>query len=468
LVFDEVTELRIVLFAERLLEREGKLRHPQDLPHLVTRHLELGCDLIRSWLPRQFLDELAFDSHDLAQPLDHMNRDADRPCLVGDRARHRLPDPPGCVGRELEAAAIVELLDCADQPQRALLDQIEEGEPATDVRLRDRHDEPEIRLDHLRLRGLVPALDPLRQGNLLVSTQQRYLADVPQVEAQRVERRLHAQIEFRRRLRLVLGDRRLLMRRILVLLAFDQLDRTVDQVGIEVVDLLLRQLNVLKRGGDLVIGQKPLLDAFRYELQQFPCAGTTVSRPELSSLASALALTLRDGEPSVRVLQHGQEITCSPERVGFVNSIFCGTMESVARDGLVGKLERSADASPLLRACFRLRRAPCGFWSDGCGERLLRLWEIRASSVCVLAPSSPVRDVVRGRCFFMANGTVKWFNDSKGYGFISPDEGSNDLFVHHSNIAGDGFKSLVEGARVSFEQREGSKGPEATNVVPVA
>src|ERR687888_2173826 len=93
--------------------------------------------------------------------------------------------------------------------------------------------------------------------------------------------------------------------------------------------------------------------------------------------------------------------------------------------------------------------------------------EIRASSVCVSAPSSPVRDVVR-EVFFMANGTVKWFNDSKGYGFISPDEGSKDLFVHHSNIAGVGFKSLVEGARVSFEQREGSKGPEATNVAPVA
>jgi CspA family cold shock protein len=69
---------------------------------------------------------------------------------------------------------------------------------------------------------------------------------------------------------------------------------------------------------------------------------------------------------------------------------------------------------------------------------------------------------------FMASGTVKWFNDSKGYGFISPDEGSKDLFVHHSNIVGEGFKSLDEGARVSFEQREGSKGPEATNVAPVA
>jgi cold shock protein len=64
----------------------------------------------------------------------------------------------------------------------------------------------------------------------------------------------------------------------------------------------------------------------------------------------------------------------------------------------------------------------------------------------------------------MANGTVKWFNDAKGYGFITPDEGSKDLFVHHSSITGDGYKSLPEGARVSFEQREGAKGPEATNV----
>jgi len=68
--------------------------------------------------------------------------------------------------------------------------------------------------------------------------------------------------------------------------------------------------------------------------------------------------------------------------------------------------------------------------------------------------------------FFMANGTVKWINDSKGYGFITPDEGAKDLFVHHSNIAGNGFKSLAEGQRVTFEQREGAKGPEATNVAP--
>jgi CspA family cold shock protein len=65
----------------------------------------------------------------------------------------------------------------------------------------------------------------------------------------------------------------------------------------------------------------------------------------------------------------------------------------------------------------------------------------------------------------MASGTVKWFNDSKGYGFIAPEDGGKDLFVHHSSISGDGFKTLAEGAKVEYESRQGDKGPEATNVV---
>lgn len=68
----------------------------------------------------------------------------------------------------------------------------------------------------------------------------------------------------------------------------------------------------------------------------------------------------------------------------------------------------------------------------------------------------------------MATGTVKWFNDSKGYGFISPDDGSKDVFVHHSGISGAGFKSLTEGAKVEFEVQDGPKGPQASNVVPTA
>ncbi len=67
----------------------------------------------------------------------------------------------------------------------------------------------------------------------------------------------------------------------------------------------------------------------------------------------------------------------------------------------------------------------------------------------------------------MAQGTVKWFNDDKGYGFISPEEGGEDLFVHHSGIAANGFKSLDEGAKVAYEATQGRKGMQADNVSAV-
>ena len=65
----------------------------------------------------------------------------------------------------------------------------------------------------------------------------------------------------------------------------------------------------------------------------------------------------------------------------------------------------------------------------------------------------------------MATGTVKWFNSEKGYGFITPDEGGKDLFVHFSAIQGSGYKSLAEGAKVSYDAEQGPKGPAAGNVV---
>lgn len=66
----------------------------------------------------------------------------------------------------------------------------------------------------------------------------------------------------------------------------------------------------------------------------------------------------------------------------------------------------------------------------------------------------------------MATGTVKWFNEAKGFGFIAQDDGGADVFVHFSAIQGSGFKTLAEGQKVSFDVQDGPKGPQASNVVP--
>ena len=64
----------------------------------------------------------------------------------------------------------------------------------------------------------------------------------------------------------------------------------------------------------------------------------------------------------------------------------------------------------------------------------------------------------------MSTGTVKWFNESKGFGFITPDDGTKDVFVHFSAIASEGFRTLAEGQQVSYDVEDGPKGPQATNI----
>jgi CspA family cold shock protein len=77
------------------------------------------------------------------------------------------------------------------------------------------------------------------------------------------------------------------------------------------------------------------------------------------------------------------------------------------------------------------------------------------------------RTEIKDRKKQMATGTVKWFNDAKGFGFITPDDGGKDLFAHHSSIQGSGFKSLKEAQKVSFDVVQGPKGPAAANIKPL-
>src|SRR4051794_19138475 len=137
LVLDEVAELGPVLLADRLLERDRLLGHAKDVAHLARGALELGGDLLRRRLPAERLHELALDVHDLVELLHHVDGDPDRPALVRDRPCHGLADPPRRVCRELVAAAVVELLDRADEAQRALLDEVQERQAAAQVALGD-------------------------------------------------------------------------------------------------------------------------------------------------------------------------------------------------------------------------------------------------------------------------------------------------------------------------------------------
>jgi CspA family cold shock protein len=79
----------------------------------------------------------------------------------------------------------------------------------------------------------------------------------------------------------------------------------------------------------------------------------------------------------------------------------------------------------------------------------------------------PVKSRMKWGCAVMGTGTVKWFSDDKGFGFITPDEGGRDLFVHYTGISGDGYRSLAEGTKVQFEEENGDKGPKAVNVVKI-
>src|SRR4051794_12572912 len=261
LICDELTELRLLLVANRLLQRDRRLRRALDRVDLLGLDTgDLG-DLLRGGLAAQLGDQLSLRATDLVELLDDVDRDADGPRLVGERASNRLADPPGRVGRELEALAVVELLGRADQAERALLDQVEEGQALVAVVLGDRDDQAEVRLDHLLLGVEVAALDALRELDLLGGGEQPDLADVLEEELQGIGGHVRLQVERLLALApalavgaLVLGGG--LLSRVEVL---DQLDADLLEVSVQVLDVGLVELDLGHGGGDVAEGENAQL-----------------------------------------------------------------------------------------------------------------------------------------------------------------------------------------------------------------
>src|SRR6266436_3392001 len=151
LVLNEIAEVRILLVADRGFERDRFLGDFQALAYLLDGHVELPGKLLGRRFAADLVEHLPACANDFVDHFDHVHGDADGARLIGERAADRLPDPPRRVGRELVAAAVLELVDRLHQADVALLNQVEELQAAVGVFLRDRDDEAQIGLHHLLL-----------------------------------------------------------------------------------------------------------------------------------------------------------------------------------------------------------------------------------------------------------------------------------------------------------------------------
>ena len=160
LVLDEIAKLAVFLVADGGFQRNRLLGDLHHLADLFQRHLQLFGQFLGRGFAADLVQHLAAGAHQLVDRFDHMDRDTDRACLIGDRAGDRLTDPPCGIGRELVAAAVFELIDRFHQADVALLDQVEELQPAVGVFLGDGDHEAQVRLDHFlfRLTGFFLAL----------------------------------------------------------------------------------------------------------------------------------------------------------------------------------------------------------------------------------------------------------------------------------------------------------------------
>src|SRR5713226_6860909 len=162
-VFDEVAQMRIFLFADRRFEGDRLLRNLQDFADLRYRNVHPLGDFFRRRLASQFLHQLPRCADQLVDGFDHVHRDTNRTCLIGDCAGNSLANPPRGIGRELIAAAVFELVDRLHQADVTFLNQVEELQAAIRVLLRNRDDQTQVRFDQFALGvlGVHVALDDL-------------------------------------------------------------------------------------------------------------------------------------------------------------------------------------------------------------------------------------------------------------------------------------------------------------------
>src|SRR5262245_20930206 len=150
-ILDEACYCGLAVIPDGSLERDRLLGDLQGLANLPRGHINPASELFVGRLAAKLLDHQPLGPENLVYDLDHVDRHPDRSALVSYRSSNGLPDPPGSIGRELVAAAPVEFLDGAHQPDIAFLNQVEEVQAAVDVVLCDRDHQPEVCLDHLAL-----------------------------------------------------------------------------------------------------------------------------------------------------------------------------------------------------------------------------------------------------------------------------------------------------------------------------
>ena len=186
----QIAQGQVAVVADRLVEARKIPAQLADLDDLVDAEFRHSGDLLVGRLTRELGAQLAFDLPDLHLPLRDMNRKPDGPARVLQPALDGLADPQGAVGRELEATAPVELLDGADQPKHALLDEILERQPMALVPAGLRDHEAKVCVDHPVLGDEIATLDPLREFDLLGGGQKRVLAGLSEEQVERVQRAL--------------------------------------------------------------------------------------------------------------------------------------------------------------------------------------------------------------------------------------------------------------------------------------